>query len=288
MTILEIIQAVARQARIHIPTSAIGSSDEDSLLMLSLAEEALRTITAKYNFPQLIKRASITLVEDQANYALPGDYKAQLPNTHWNTTTDWPLIGPVNAVEWETMVNGVITSAIHPYFRIEGYADKQFYLHPTPNEGDDGSIITFSYISSNFARPKTWVTATSFAAGSYCFYNGNYYSTSSGGTTGATAPTHTSGTVSDGTVQWTYYSTPYRKFLNDEDVCLLSSDCLIKDILWRWLRAGRFEFIDLMQESEDHWKLHYVETRGSSMVQMGSPSGRFLGVRNIPETGYGA
>jgi hypothetical protein len=35
---------------------------------------------------------------------------------------------------------------------------------------------------------------------------GSYYNCSVGGTTGATAPTHTSGTVSDGTVSWTFQS----------------------------------------------------------------------------------
>ncbi len=49
-----------------------------------------------------------------------------------------------------------------------------------------------------------WVTATAVAASRWRTNAGNLYYTAAGGTTGATPPTHTSGTVTDGTVLWTY------------------------------------------------------------------------------------
>jgi hypothetical protein len=49
-----------------------------------------------------------------------------------------------------------------------------------------------------------WATGVAVAAGATRFNAGNMYFTAAGGTTGATAPTHTTGTVSDGTVSWTY------------------------------------------------------------------------------------
>lgn len=52
--------------------------------------------------------------------------------------------------------------------------------------------------------PKAWsAVASTVPARSYCSNNGVAYYTESGGTKGATVPTHTSGTVSDGGVSWT-------------------------------------------------------------------------------------
>lgn len=57
-----------------------------------------------------------------------------------------------------------------------------------------------------------WATSTSVSAGSYRYHLGNLYYTVAGGTTGATAPTHTSGTVSDGAVSWLYIDSSPVKF----------------------------------------------------------------------------
>jgi len=61
-------------------------------------------------------------------------------------------------------------------------------------------------IQSNATQGNTtWGQGTAFAAGSSCLYGGRTYYTVSGGTTGATAPTHTSTTgISDGGVTWKF------------------------------------------------------------------------------------
>lgn len=52
-----------------------------------------------------------------------------------------------------------------------------------------------------------WASGATIAAGSYRYYGLNVYYTGTGGTAGVTAPTHTSGTASDGGVSWEYRST---------------------------------------------------------------------------------
>lgn len=49
-----------------------------------------------------------------------------------------------------------------------------------------------------------WTTATVVGAGATRWYGFNKYTTVAGGTTGATPPTHVSGSVSDGGVTWNY------------------------------------------------------------------------------------
>lgn len=48
----------------------------------------------------------------------------------------------------------------------------------------------------------SWATATAYAAGSYIKNDLNIYYSATGGTSGAAAPVHSSGTVSDGAVSW--------------------------------------------------------------------------------------
>lgn len=49
-----------------------------------------------------------------------------------------------------------------------------------------------------------WITATGYTAGTYVISSGNLYYTSAGGLSGATAPVHSRGTVSDGAVLWEF------------------------------------------------------------------------------------
>nr|7EEA_A Chain A, Short-tailed cyanophage tailspike receptor-binding domain [unidentified]7EEA_B Chain B, Short-tailed cyanophage tailspike receptor-binding domain [unidentified]7EEA_C Chain C, Short-tailed cyanophage tailspike receptor-binding domain [unidentified] len=57
------------------------------------------------------------------------------------------------------------------------------------------------YSSTDYTQ---WVTATAVPVGAKRWNGANAYVAEAAGTTGATAPTHTSGTVSDGGVNWRY------------------------------------------------------------------------------------
>lgn len=77
----------------------------------------------------------------------------------------------------------------------------------------DGGVIPMRVMYLNHAlsapySPMTgpWKTATVYAAGDYCLVgpSGHVYQTAAGGTSGATKPSHTSGSASDGGVTWTF------------------------------------------------------------------------------------
>jgi parallel beta-helix repeat protein len=83
---------------------------------------------------------------------------------------------------------------------------------------DDQTVPTQLGIGINLGLPTLWTTGTPFTSGAYVYYGLNLYLASSTGTSGASAPTCTSGTCSDGTVTWTYqssYLTQAGPFFND-------------------------------------------------------------------------
>lgn len=59
---------------------------------------------------------------------------------------------------------------------------------------------------ARYSQYTAWAASTVVAASAHRVHDGRRYSTVAGGTTGVTPPTHTSGTVSDGGVLWTFES----------------------------------------------------------------------------------
>ena len=59
----------------------------------------------------------------------------------------------------------------------------------------------------NGVEKNKWITNVRVSIGDYRFYNNNLYIAETAGITGTTAPTHTTGNVSDGSVVWRYFDT---------------------------------------------------------------------------------
>lgn len=73
------------------------------------------------------------------------------------------------------------------------------------------SLAPWVAIDANYEQ---WITGESIGStGVYRSNGANHYISASTGTTGATAPTHTSGTVSDGGVDWTYVDSADRSII---------------------------------------------------------------------------
>jgi hypothetical protein len=136
--------------------------------------------------------------------------------------------------EYADAVGFGLNTTVYQRFQIRGVSNNELLIWPTPGAQYNGDTLVFEYIADRSVRPRNWVTATVFGANSYCFNNGNYYQTTAGGTTGATAPTHTTGTVSDGAVNWTYYNGIYDQFLANTDVSFFNEKLLEQGVLERF------------------------------------------------------
>lgn len=290
MTILAIAQKCASRLQLPVPATFIGSTSNNMILLKAMIDQTLSELSDDFPWPELQKEYTFTLVSGTANYVLPPDYDRRQNLTLWNRSQSWPLIGPVDATTWQWIKSGQITSIPRQRYRVKGCQDAQFYIDPTPGDDENGQTVVYEYITNINKRPKTWVTGTVFAASSYCFYNGNIYQTSAGGLTGATAPTWTSGSSSDGGVTWTYKST-YPDFVADTDEVILDNEMIVDGAVWRFKAARGLDFEELKQRAESQIEITQSKLLGADIISLNQPNldtfPRMISIFNYPDNGWG-
>jgi hypothetical protein len=232
MSIATVIQNVANEAGYTVESNILTSSETTTKQLLAIAQRINRDIFEAYPWPKCYATSSITLVAGQATYALPAAFSYYQYETFWNQSTRWRVLGPISEQDYAQIQGFGLMPTIYQRFQIRGMSNTELLISPTPQTS--GQVLIFEYISDRCVVPKTWTVSTSFAANAYCIYNGNYYQTTAGGTTGATAPTHTSGSVSDGGVTWTYYNGAYSEFLADTDTSIFQEKLLEQGVLERF------------------------------------------------------
>lgn len=227
MSLLEAVTAVANEAGYTVSTSVISSSDTTTKQLLAIAQRVIKEMAIAYPWPKLYASGTITLAAGTQMYELPAAFSYYHYDTFWNSSTRWRILGPLSPQDFGDLEGYGLTATVYQQFQIRGIANNQLYIYPEP--ASSGDIVIFQYIADRAVRPQTWAAATVFAVNAYCFYNGNYYQTTSGGT-GGSAPTHTSGT----TGIWTYYSGAYSSFLADTDEPVLPQRVLEQGMLERF------------------------------------------------------
>lgn len=290
MSILTMVQDAALETKQNIPTTVVGSSNKTATLFAGLARREAKVIRAKILWPQLIREYTFTLSDGVASYALPGDLDYQVHQTHWDRANQWGLIGPRSPQDWQQRISGITTVSPRFEYRVKGIESEQFFITPTPGSGDDGNTLVFEYSSTSWIRPKTWAATTSYSLNEWVSYDGRYYKCTTAGTSSSTAPTHTSGTVADGTVSWLYSSDTYDRFVADEDVSLLDEDCMTMAMIWRWRELNGLPFERLKQETDRAWERQISKYNPPSSISMGSlgADARLIDISSIPDTGYGS
>lgn len=255
------------------------------LLLRVMLEQTVQDMVADFAWPELQKEYTFTLATSTANYVLPSDLDRVAMESLWNRTQHWPLIGPLDAVEWQAYKSGFSTNFPRQRFRVKGWQTNQFYIDPTPSSTENGQTIALEYISKTCIRPKTWAASTSWAGLTYCSYNGNIYDRGGTGaaTTGTSAPVHTSGTVSDGSISWTYISTAYETITYDTDEFILDNQLVAEGAIWRFKRERGLDYSEL--QAEWNQKIEQAKTRLTG-AGIQSVNGSRLPINMIGEWSY--
>lgn len=258
------------------------------ILLKAMIEQAAQEIREEYPWPELQREYTFTLATSTDSYVLPGDFNSLLSETLWNRTQNQPLLGPIDAEEWQQYKSGLITSVPLERFRVKGWGTNQFYIDPTPGSTENGQTCAYEYISRTCIRPKKWVASTSWAGMQYCSYNGYIFDRGSTGaaTTGTTAPTPT--VPNDGSIAWTLYTSAFETINHDNDEIILNNQIVIDGAVWRFKRERGFDYEALMKLAEDQKEGKKTDLSGSGIVSLNRRTPRLpmIGVWNYPEGNF--
>ncbi len=78
----------------------------------------------------------------QNAYSLPADWDRQIPQTEWDRTNRWPLMGPESSQDWQSFRSGIVYSGPRQRFRI---ANNAINIVPNP---PSGFLFAYEYVSS--------------------------------------------------------------------------------------------------------------------------------------------
>ncbi len=286
MTILSMVENVTQELGLPVPTSIVGSADNQAKQFLKVAERVGDTAVSRFYWPQLIKRYTFTLTASDSDYALPPDFDRFVGTTGWDQTNQFPLIGPIQPQEFEWRTYGIGGTTPRVRFMVQGNGLQRLHLYPSPGAADTYSYL---YVSKNWILPVIWTASTAFSANTYCSYDGNIYKTTAGGTTGATPPTHTSGDASDDTVTWSFQDIEYTSFLADTDFSLIDEKTLELGIEASWAFRNGLQYEDYAAGFERQIRRQAHAFNGAKTLNLASQQGPYLlSYLNIPDSGLGS
>jgi hypothetical protein len=114
--------------------------------------------TVTMTMPATATATGVTLEFGQVQYSLPDDWMKQIPQTEWDRTNRWPLMGPNTPQEWQSFKSGIVYAGPRVRFRI---LDRAITLNPIPG---NGWVFAYEYISSYWALSDTGVRKAKFTA----------------------------------------------------------------------------------------------------------------------------
>lgn len=231
MALTDLISNVANKAGYVVADTVIGSNDTTTKQLLALLQTVNEDVMEAYNWPGLMRSTTITLVTGQAQYDVAADFSFHHYDTFWNQSTTWQLYGALSNQEYADINGYGLDSTVPAKFLIRGIVNKKIEISPVPTASENGEVVYYLYHSARYVKPITWAAGLSFTSGDYCIYNNNYYISETTGTSGATPPIHTTGSVTDGTITWLYTNNAYRTFIDDTDGTILPQRIIEQGLL---------------------------------------------------------
>jgi len=150
-TLLEIVQDAMRQAGFRAPNSVAGNPSDETQTLLALANRVGNDILKAHNWQQTQVEGNITLVQDQQEYALPGQLLFYSPETMWNRDTRRPVLLALTPSEWQYYKGWIFIQGLNLRARIQ---ESQIIFEQPIDTVNAGNEIYFEF------RTKTWVDSS--------------------------------------------------------------------------------------------------------------------------------
>ena len=104
------------------------------------------TGTVTLNMPMTETQTGAALEFSQVDYTLPSDWLREIPQTEWDRTNRWPLLGPQSPQDWQSFKSGIVYAGPRQRFRIQ---QGTLSINPPP---PNGLLFAFEYISNGWVE----------------------------------------------------------------------------------------------------------------------------------------
>lgn len=145
-TLLQLTQDFCRRTGIPVPSSVIGSVDDQVRQIQGIGQKTLEDMVKRFDWEQLTKEALFTTIASENQGAIttiaPDGFDRILNETIFDRTLRLPVYGPLNASQWQALKALPTTGPLYQY-RLRG---GQLLFQPSPVA--PGHLCAFEYIST--------------------------------------------------------------------------------------------------------------------------------------------
>lgn len=141
-----IVQNIASLVSYPTPADPAGDVDPAVQQMVQAVNLAGIDLLSLYDWERLTKTYSITIQADGPNqtqkaFSLPVDFYEFVDQTQWNSTNQWPAIGPISPQMWQNLIVRPVLPTLSFYWQVR---DRKLYILSPPTSPQ---TLTFFYQS---------------------------------------------------------------------------------------------------------------------------------------------
>jgi len=149
MSLLTSCNQVLRETGFPDVTTVVGNGNQAVRALLAQAQRQGKQM-AKKRWSILTKRTTFTTVSSAEAYALPTDFYKFVDETQWNTSDNWPQVGPLSEEDWQDNKSGQISITVNDrwHIRADGNSNR-FFIDPVPTTAEN---VSFFYVTDTWCR----------------------------------------------------------------------------------------------------------------------------------------
>lgn len=130
----------------------VTGSNQDGLLQASRIVTVDSATQVTLNQAAVSDETAITLNITRDTYALPASFGRYIPDTWWDRTNNWMLIGPTSPQVNEFQLSGIVQTGPRRWWRQIGASASSWRIWPPPfTAGDTPAVLSFEYITLAWA-----------------------------------------------------------------------------------------------------------------------------------------
>jgi hypothetical protein len=158
-SLLTLVKRFTDRTALPEPTTVIGNPDPDFLQIMHLLEETCDELSSEFPWEWLVNEATwaATNTEDQGSIETlaPNGFRYMVKDTFWNRTQRLPIIGPLQAPDWQS-IKAIIVTGPRFQWRFRGH---RLLMNPAPPAGHN---LFFEYVTKNYVAINGGTTYQDF------------------------------------------------------------------------------------------------------------------------------